>query len=298
MTRLNKDSLKGIYTALATPFLEDGSVVDYRSLERLLEYQITSGVNGFVICGSTGEAATLSEEEFKEIVKFVTAVNSSNLPCIVGIGSNDTRRACQLAEYLAEQSKVDGLLVVTPPYVKPTQEGIVEHFRRIKKSAKDLALIAYNIPGRAVANILPQTVARLVDENIIIGIKDSTCSIDQALDTELLIQGRISVIAGDDSLILPLMACGGKGAISGPANAIPEILISIYNNFSKGEIENARRSQLEALPLIRALFMETNPIPVKAALKLKGIFSSSTVRLPLTNAQPSTVDYLQRLFKI
>lgn len=295
MSNLNKDTFKGIYTALVTPFTEDSSSIDLKSLEKLIEYQISAGISGIVACGSTGESATLTEDEFREVVKKTQSVTKGLIPCVVGIGTNDTRRACELTEYLSTQ-KVDGLLIVTPPYVKPTQAGIIEHFRKIKAAAKGVPLIAYNIPGRAVANILPETVARLADEDLIIGIKDSTGSLDQALDSEFLLKGRISVVAGDDSLILPLMACGGRGAISASANAIPEILVALCKFFESGDVYKARECQLKALPIIRALFMETNPIPVKAALKERGIISCGSVRLPLTNAQNSTIERLKSLF--
>lgn len=285
--------LCGTFTALATPFSSDGLDVDYVSLGQLIEFQLGAGVNGLVVCGSTGEAATLSAAEYAEVLKQAVSIVRGRVPCIAGVGSSSTAVAVSMAK-AAQESGCDAVLVSTPPYNKPSQQGIVEHFRSIKR-AVGIPLVAYNIPGRAVTNIVPETVRTLVSEGLIIGLKESAGSFDQLLDILLLVRDKIAVLSGEDSMVHGCMASGGHGTISASANVIPELFLSITANALAGKWVSSLESQYSALPLIRALFMETNPVPVKAALMLKGVIKSNMVRLPLLPAAERTIARLSSL---
>ncbi len=287
-------TLKGTITAIVTPFSKDGSSVDYQSLEKLIESQIKSGVDGIVTCGSTGEASTLSDNEYRDVVKFTAQLIKGRILTIGAVGSNNTQRAVEQGR-ICEQAGQDALLVVAPAYNKPPQEGLLAHFREVRKGVK-IPVVAYNIPGRTGVNMQPQTLARLAEEGTIVGLKDATGSIDQALDLAALTGDSLAVLSGEDSLVLPLMSIGGRGVISASANADVEGFLKITDSFLSGDIDAARRAQLAVLPLVRMMFSETNPIPVKAALALKGIISYPTVRLPLVAAQPKTVEGLKRIF--
>lgn len=291
---ISKEIIQGTITPLVTPFSKDGSV-DFKSLEKLFEFQVSNGVKSFVPCGSTGEAAMLSDEEYRSVITRVKELCGNEYGCIPGIGQSATNKACDAANFAAK-IKADAVLLVTPPYVKPTQAGILEHFRQVKSASK-LPIVAYNIPGRSGANMLPTTIAQLVNEGLIIGLKDSTGSIEQLLDTVKLIGNSIAILSGEDSLIHAIMACGGVGTISATANIIPDKIVELTNKFLDGESKVAFKVQLEVLPIIRLMFIETNPIVVKAALAEQGIISSPTVRLPLTPAQETTVQKVRELFK-
>jgi len=292
---LTVENLKGVYPALATPFSPDGNSVDYASLEKLIDYQLTAGVQGLVACGSTGEAATLSDSEYEQVVSFCKNKARQKVPLIAGVGTNNTRKACELVKRL-EQIGVDAALIVTPPYSKPSQDGIIAHFEAIKSSSA-LPLIAYNIPGRAVANILPTTVLKLAERSLVIGIKEACGNMDQILDLGQLVRNKISILAGDDSIFLQILLAGGRGIISASANVIPGAFIEMQKAFEQGNLGKAQELQFAALPMIRALFKETNPIPVKSALKLKGLFSTDTLRLPLLAARKETVHELTELIR-
>ncbi len=291
-----QEMIRGTFTAIATPFSADLSSVDYNSLGDLLEFQLSAGVNGVVACGSTGEASTLSDQEYRDVVKFVRERTSGKIPCVAGIGTNSTSRAVESAKLLKEL-KVDAALVVNPPYNKPSQDGLIAHFREIKKSV-DLPLVAYNIPGRSAVNMLPQTVATLTRERLIIGLKESTGSLDQFLDIFSLVGNTLAVMSGEDTLVHALMASGATGVISASANVIPELFLRITNNAMASEWLKARDAQYQALPIIKALFFETNPVPVKAALELKGIIRCGKARLPLLPARPDTIAKLKELLAV
>lgn len=281
---------KGTYTALATPFNADGSL-DLDSLANLCDFQLKAGVNGFVACGSTGEAATLSEEEYRKIVTFVQERAKGKVPVVAGIGTNDTRRAWAQAVMLSEL-RVDGILVVTPPYNKPPQRGIVEHFRAVKGHT-ELPIIAYNIPGRSAANILPVTLDQMAKENLIVSVKESSGNMDQVLDIIALIGKKVSILSGEDSLVHAMMASGAHGVISASANVAPELFVQMTDAFAAGRFEESRDTQLKLLPIVRALFTETNPIPAKVGLHLRGVIKHPTVRLPLVPAEASTVQKMK-----
>lgn len=285
--------LRGTFTALVTPFSADGIQIDFSSLAQLIEFQLAAKVDGFVICGSTGEAVTLSAEEYAQVLREAVKIVGGRVPCIAGVGSSNTKSAITMAQ-AAEESGCDAVLVSTPPYNKPPQKGIIEHFRAIKTGVS-IPLIAYNIPGRAALNILPETIVALTRQELIIGLKESAGSFDQLLDILLLLRDRIAILSGEDSLVHACMASGGHGTISASANVIPEIFVDITSAALLQKWQDSLTAQFLALPIIRALFMETNPIPVKTALMLKGVIKSNMVRLPLLPAIEGTIERLSAL---
>jgi 4-hydroxy-tetrahydrodipicolinate synthase len=262
--------------ALVTPFR--AGVVDYAALEALVEAQIAAGQSGLVPCGSTGESATLSHEEHTEVVRFVVEKARGRIPVIAGTGSNSTAEAVRLTRE-AERAGAQGALLISPYYNKPTQAGIFEHYRAVAE-ASSLPLIVYNIPGRTASTIEPETLARLAEIDRVVGLKDSTGSMDRVSDTIAACRGRLAVFSGDDSLTLPIVAMGGAGVISAVANVVPREMAELARLSLEGRLEEARRLHYRLLPLMRAAFLETNPIPVKAAMALLGRCSDE-VRLPL-----------------
>lgn len=283
--------LFGTYTAIATPFNEDASALDLKSLEKLLEFQLKGGVQGVVACGSTGEAATLTDEEYRQVVSLSVNFWKGKGTVIAGVGANSTRRAIEIAQ-VAEGLGADALLLVTPFYNKPSQDGLLVHFREVKRNTR-LPIIAYNVPGRTGVNLMPPTVAKLVSEGLIIGVKDACGSMDQMLDTLALVRGKTAYLSGEDSLVHPAMCAGGQGVISATANIIPEIFHRLTESARKGDVEAGAQAQFDALPIVRAMFVESNPVPVKAALAMKGIIKFATPRLPLLSAQPSTCEKIK-----
>lgn len=301
-------TFEAVIPALVTPFIDDGKNdgknIDFASFDRLVEHVIGGGVSGVVVAGSTGEAATSSEQEYREIVAHCVKAVRGRVPVIAGVGTNSTARAVELSR-MAQEAGCDALLVVAPPYNKPQQDGIYAHFKAVSE-ASTLPIMAYNIPGRSAVNILPSTLARLAADGIIAAVKESSGSVDQILDLIAAIAGGASfagagsshgtagganlvpVLAGDDSLTLPVAACGGKGIVSVIANVLPGPMCSLWKACERGDLREAQRINLELLPLMRALFVETNPVPVKAALKMQGIIASDAVRMPLLSAGEGT----------
>lgn len=294
MTR--QTTFRGTFTAIVTPFTRDGSEVDYPSLRNLIEYQISSGVNGLVVCGSTGEAVTLSDSEYQAVIKSAVDCAAGRVPLVAGVGSSSTARAVEMARFV-DSSGVQAVLLVAPPYNKPPQEGIIAHFAEVKKHIS-LPIIAYNVPGRTSINIAPETIAALAQRGLIIGLKEANGSLMQVLDTVALVGRSIAVLSGEDALIHGTIASGGCGVISVISNAWPEETLAITDNALKGEWEVALQAQLKALPLVRAMFCETNPIPVKTALALKGVIKTPALRLPLLAAQSSTIAKIESLLKV
>lgn len=288
--------LKGIFTALVTPFSKDGGAVDYESLGKLIDYQVAAQVSGVVVCGSTGEAATLSDGEYVEVVRFVRERTRGLLPCVAGISSSATARGVDLARIGAELG-CDGLLIATPPYNKPSQAGIIAHFQAIQ-AVVSLPLIAYNIPGRSGVAISPATLGQLSRSGVIVGIKESSGSIDTLADTMVAVDSRCQVVSGDDSLLLATLAYGGTGAISACSNVMPREFVELEAAFTRGDCLRARDMQLSMLSKIRSLFVESNPVPVKAALALKGLIAHSTVRLPLAPLAAENLERVQKEFNV
>lgn len=267
----------GSMTALVTPF-EDGKV-DYASLEALVEFQIEQGSHAVVPCGSTGESATLDHAEHDAVVRAVVRAVGRRVPVIAGAGSNSTREAMDLARR-AEESGADGALLISPYYNKPTQEGIYRHYRAVAEHV-GIPLIVYNIPGRTASRIEPETLARLAEIHNVAGVKEATGSVDQALDVIRLCGDSLAVYSGEDSLVYSLMALGGKGVVTTTGNVAPRAMADLAEACLGEDWAAGRRLQFELLPLIRSLFTETNPIPVKTALALMGKCRAD-LRLPLT----------------
>jgi 4-hydroxy-tetrahydrodipicolinate synthase len=278
----------GSMVALVTPF-RDGKV-DWPSLEALVEFHITNGTNGIVPCGTTGESATLSHQEHDDVIKAVIKAVNKRVPVIAGTGSNSTDEAVRLTRE-AEKSGADGALMISPYYNRPTQEGIYQHYKRVAESV-GMPIIVYNIPGRTGSKIEPETLARLAEIKNVAGVKEATGSVDQAIDIIRLCGDRLAVYSGEDSLTFSLMALGGKGVISTVANIAPREMSQVTEACLKGNWEKGRDLQFKLVPLIRAVFLETNPIPVKTALALMGK-GGGELRLPLTPMSESNLGKLK-----
>jgi 4-hydroxy-tetrahydrodipicolinate synthase len=276
--------LRGVIPALVTPFTKDGSQVDTKSLGALIDSQLAGKVHGVVACGSTGEASTLSDAEYIDVVKFTREMTRGKVPCIAGISVSSTQRAAQMARGIKELG-CDAILVATPPYNKPSQTGIIEHFKAIQAES-GLPLIAYNVPGRSGVAITPATMGALSHQGIITSIKEASGSIDTLADTMLAVRDDCQVLSGDDSLFLATLAYGGRGVISVVANAVPDQMVALYDAFERRDTAEARRLQLALLPRVRAAFIEANPVPIKAALARMGVIANDTTRLPLTALAP------------
>ena len=266
----------GSLVAIVTPF-KNGKL-DERALGDLIEWQITSGTHGIVPCGTTGESATLTHAEHDRVVAFTVEVVRRRVPVVAGTGSNSTEEAIALTKH-AKAAGVDGALLITPYYNKPTQEGLFLHYKAVAE-AVDLPLVVYNIPGRTGVNMMPATIARLTICPTVVAIKEGSGSVQQASEIIQLCGDRLTVLAGDDALTLPMMAVGGKGVITVTANLLPAKMAELVNAFRDGRLEAARAMHYELYPLFTALFYETNPIPVKEALHLMGKIASE-IRLPL-----------------
>jgi 4-hydroxy-tetrahydrodipicolinate synthase len=267
----------GSMVALVTPF-KDGKV-DWQSLEGLVEFHLRNGTHGIVPCGTTGESATLSHQEHDDVIKAVIKAVNKRAPVIAGTGSNSTDEAVRLTRQ-AENAGADGALMISPYYNRPTQEGIYQHYKKVA-SAVAIPIIVYNIPGRTGSKIEPETLARLSEIKNIAGVKEATGSVDQAIDVIRLCGDRLAVYSGEDSLIFSLMALGGKGVISTVANIAPKESAQLAEACLSGNWEKGRELQFKLVPLIRAVFIETNPIPIKTALSLMGKCTGE-LRLPLT----------------
>jgi len=267
----------GSIVALVTPF-KDGHV-DWEGLEGLVEFHLKNGTHGIVPCGTTGESATVSHQEHDDVIKAVVKAVKKKVPVIAGTGSNSTDEAVRLTKE-AERAGADGALLISPYYNRPTQEGIYQHYKKIA-SEVGIPLIVYNIPGRTGSKIEPETLARLSEIKNIAGVKEATGSVDQAIDVIRLCNPRFAVFSGEDSLTFSLMALGGKGVISTVANIVPREMSDVTEACLKGNWEKGRALQLKLIPLIRAVFIETNPIPIKTALSLMGKCRGD-LRLPLT----------------
>jgi 4-hydroxy-tetrahydrodipicolinate synthase len=282
--------LEGTFTALVTPFRPDGSL-DLDALSGLVEWQIESGVDGLVPCGSTGEAATLSHAEHKQVVRHVVDVARRRVPVVAGTGSNSTAEAIELTR-AAREAGADAALLISPYYNRPTQEGIFQHFRAIAAETA-LPLIPYNIPGRTASRIEPATLARLSRVPGIVGVKEAGGDLTLTAQTILDSASGFSVLSGDDALTLPMLAIGARGAISTVSNVAPSETSEITRAFRHGDLEKARAAYYRVLPLMIALFIETNPIPLKAALAALGRIPCGRLRLPLTEISPAARERLE-----
>jgi 4-hydroxy-tetrahydrodipicolinate synthase len=282
----------GSLVAIVTPFRQ--GTVDERALAELIEWQIANGTNGIVPCGTTGESATLSHSEHNRVIELTVEVVHRRVPVIAGTGSNSTAEAITLTKH-AKQAGADGALLITPYYNKPTQEGLYRHYTAVAE-AVDLPIILYNIPGRTGVNMLPSTIARLSAIKTIVGVKEGSGSVQQASDIVQMCGDRLTVLAGDDSLTLPMMAVGAKGVITVTANVMPMEMAGLVKAFASGRIDEARRIHFKLSPIFAALFYETNPIPVKEALGLMRKIDPE-LRLPLCPMAQDTREKLIRVLK-
>jgi 4-hydroxy-tetrahydrodipicolinate synthase len=278
----------GTFTALVTPF-RNGEV-DVEALEGMVEFQIEHGVSGLVPCGTTGETPAMSEEEDRVVVETVVRVAAGRVPVVAGTGSNSTDMAIKYTK-MAQEAGADGSLQVAPYYNKPTQEGLYRHFAAIAESTR-LPLILYNIPGRTGVTISAETVARLAEIPNIVGVKDSTLSMNMISDVISLCGEEFGVLSGDDPMTLPLISLGGVGVISVASNVAPGAVSDMVKALLEGDWERGRELHYELLPLFRALFVETNPIPVKTAASLLGLCSDE-MRLPLIPMSGENLRLLQ-----
>lgn len=267
---------RGSIVALATPFKPNFDI-DFDAYARLIEFQIDQGTDGIVPCGCTGEAATLAHAEQEQIIKFCIEKVAGRVPVIAGTGSNNTKEALSLTKF-AKDAGADGALLITPYYNKPTPEGQIAHYKLIAEET-GIPIMLYNVPSRTGTNILPETVAEMAKVQNIVAIKEAAGSVDQVSAIKSLCD--ITVLSGDDSLTLPMMAVGATGVVSVAANVAPGPIAQMCREFDNGNLAEAQRLHYELLPLFKALFFETNPIPVKAALAKMGL-CQNILRLPLT----------------
>ena len=285
---------KGAGVAIVTPFHRDGSV-NYERFAELLEYQIANGTDAIIVCGTTGESSTLSHEEHLDVIRFGVKQVAGRVPVIGGTGSNCTETAIYLSQE-AEHAGVDGLLVVSPYYNKATQNGLYYHYRAIADSVS-LPLILYNVPSRTGTNSAPATVVRLCREvENIVGVKEASGNISQVAKLMSLADGCVDLYSGNDDQVVPLLSMGGLGVISVLSNVAPRQTHDMCAKFFEGDLAGSLKIQLDAIPLVDALFCEVNPIPVKMALKLQGR-DEGILRMPLSEMEPEHVEILKKAMK-
>ena len=284
----------GAGVAIVTPMKANGEV-NYEAFAKLIDFQIENSTDAIIVCGTTGEASTLSHEEHLEVIKYCVDKVAGRVPVIAGTGSNCTETAIYLSQE-AEKSGVDGLLVVTPYYNKATQNGLYEHFKLIADSVK-VPIILYNVPSRTGCNMAPETVVRLCkDVENIVGVKEASGNISQVAKLMHLANGCVDLYSGNDDQIVPILSLGGKGVISVLSNVAPKQTHDICELYFKGEVEKSMQEQLRAIPLCDALFCEVNPIPVKAAMAKMG-FGTNTLRLPLTPMSEGKYEVMLNLMR-
>lgn len=287
---MKKPLFIGSAVAIITPFTDNG--VNYQALAELIEFQIKGGSDAIVVCGTTGEASTMPDDEHIAAIKFAVEVTNKRVPVIAGTGSNDTRHAIELTK-AAEAVGADAILSVTPYYNKATQKGLYEHFKIIANNVS-IPIILYNVPSRTNLNLNPETIKALSEIDNIIAIKE--CNLGQVGDVVNLCGKDFAVYSGDDNTVLPMLSLGGKGVISVMANIIPQDTHDMVIKFFQGDINGSINMQLQTLNLIKALFSEVNPIPIKAAVNLMG-FKAGQCRMPLTEISDSNLELLRTQMK-
>ena len=273
---MKKLIFKGCGTAIITPFTDDG--VNFEEFRKMIEFQISEGVDCIVVCGTTGESSTMTIEEKKETIKFAIDVVAKRIPIIAGTGGNCTKSAIEMSKY-AESVGADGVLVVTPYYNKTTQAGLIAHYKAIA-DAITIPVVLYNVPSRTGLNILPTTCFELSKIENIVAIKEASGNISQIAEIANLCRDNLTIYSGNDDQVLPLLSLGGLGVISVLSNVIPKDVHNMVENFLNGNVKEATRLQLDTLKLTSALFSEVNPIPVKAAYNMIG-FNAGIPRMPL-----------------
>jgi 4-hydroxy-tetrahydrodipicolinate synthase len=281
---------KGAIVAIVTPF-KNGQL-DEDTYRQLIEFQLENGTHGIVPCGTTGESPTLSHAEHKRVVEVCLEQVNKRVPVIAGTGSNNTTEAIELTKH-AQAAGADGALMITPYYNKPTQEGLYQHYKKIAECT-NIPIVVYNVPGRTSLNLLPETVARLAEFPNIVGIKEATGDLRQGAQVLALCGDKITVLSGDDFTALPLMTVGGQGVISVVSNVVPQDMARMCSAFLAGDLGQARQLHYKMWPLMEAMFYETNPVPVKTALKLMGKITGE-VRLPLCPMSTANEEKLRQV---
>ncbi len=289
---MDRKKFHGAFTALITPFTSNG--IDEPSYKRLIDWQIAQGIHGVVPCGTTGESPTLSEKEHEHVIELCVSIVNKRVPVIAGTGSNSTAEAVHMTKHAAKLG-ADAALVVTPYYNKPTGKGIYLHYKAISESA-DIPIILYNIAGRTGRNIEPELMARLAGIRNIIGVKEASGNLAQMKKIRELCPKDFLLISGDDALTLTVLSMGGVGIISVVSNIVPKDVAQLVNSFNKGDKAGAQAINAKLLPLIEALFIETNPIPVKTAASLMGL-CSPLMRLPMCDMEDANLAKLKQALK-
>jgi 4-hydroxy-tetrahydrodipicolinate synthase len=287
---MKKIIFKGCGTAIITPFTEDDKV-DFESFKKMLEFQISEGVDAIIVCGTTGEASTMTLEERKETIKFAVDTVNKRVPIIAGTGANCTKSAIEMTKYV-ESIGVDGALVVTPYYNKTTQTGLIAHYTAIANETK-LPIILYNVPGRTGVNIQPSTCFELSKVENIVAVKEASGNLSQVAEIANLCGDNLSIYSGNDDQITPILSVGGIGVISVLSNVAPKYTHEITEKFFEGNVKEAAKMQVKAVPLIKALFSEVNPIPVKEACNMLGL-GGGTPRLPLVTISDKNKEILRK----
>lgn len=282
---------KGSFVALVTPHKADGSI-DEKRFRELIEFQIANGTHGIVPCGCTGEAATMSHDEQKRMIKICVETVNKRVPVVAGTGSNNTAEALDLTR-AAKKAGADGALMITPYYNKPTAEGQYRHYEKVAKEV-DIPIVLYNVPSRTGISMLPATVARLSKIENIVAIKEASGSLEQV--SQILALCDITVLSGDDSNTLPMMAVGAKGVVSVAANVMPKEVAELVDLALNGKFEEAKKLHLKLMPIFKGLFIETNPIPVKTALSLMGKIDANW-RLPLCEMSDENLPKFKKIIK-
>ena len=278
---MKKTVFTGAATAIITPF-KNGKI-DYEAFEKLINWQVNEGIDAIVVCGTTGEASTLTDDEHRDAIKFAVDTVAGRVPVIAGTGSNDTAYAIELTRDACEAG-ADAVLVVTPYYNKATQKGLIEMFTAIA-DASTKPVILYNVPSRTGCNILPATAAKLAEHENIVAIKEASGNLSQVAELAHLVGDKLDIYSGNDDQVLPILSLGGKGVISVLSNPMPHATSKMCHDFFDGNIKESRAAQLDLIPFINALFCEVNPIPVKAAMSLMG-YCENSLRSPLTAMEP------------
>lgn len=289
---MKKTVFTGAATALITPLNENG--IDFVNFEKLINWQIEENIDALVICGTTGEGSTLSDEEHRKAIEFAVKCVDGRVPVIAGTGSNDTSYAMELTKFACDAG-ADSMLVVTPYYNKATQKGLIETFTKIA-DVSTKPIILYSVPSRTGVNILPETCSILAEHPNISGIKEASGNISQIAEIAAAVEGKMDIYSGNDDQIVPVLSLGGKGVISVLSNVLPNETSKMCHDFMNGNVEESRKMQLKYLDLINALFCEVNPIPVKAAMSAMG-FCDNYLRLPLTVMEKQNQDKMFKIMK-
>jgi 4-hydroxy-tetrahydrodipicolinate synthase len=287
----NIDRLRGCGTAIITPFKKDESI-DESAFRRLVDFQIENGVDFIVACGTTGESVTMSDDEQARVVELTIEASEGRAPVVAGAGGYNTREVIEKV-HRYERLGADAILSVSPYYNKPTQEGLYQHYRAIAEATR-LPIILYSVQGRTASNIEPSTVARLAGIENIVGVKEASGNITQIAEIASLVDGAFKLFAGDDSVVLPVAALGGIGVVSVAANLLPRQVSDLCHACIEGRFDDARKLNSQLTPIFKAMFIESNPIPVKAALAMTGMIEE-VYRLPLTPMNPSNRTRLEQV---